>query len=394
MKKHNLVLAVLMALTGLSVAQAEDISLFDYEEASSAYEEAYVAGTVNVSKKRGDDQTAYDLNLDIDYDKVVSTPDRDVTMRADATGGVKRDGTAGADSIDNYTAGASVTVDNYFRPGSNGGFWYGSGSVRANDSFDDLETTAGVGVGYGRVTNVTPMAKAMRVVDELLKRNAITAKPSKAVYQSIAKIISRESEYRSKYGYKDYAQKWVADIADELTKAGLTNGSVNVAGILKARDVLIDEKISTRLNGWKVRAGVAYVGQNFDGLTDKPALEMGAEYHKPLSNRTQFSNEAVARAIINDGDNAYNVNNKMSLTHEVDDRIDWENSWGLDYAHSSVNGDDVTTNTLSSTFAYELSNSLDFTTTAQLSHVNGSSSATNPDGTDRALLMGVRYRLR
>lgn len=393
MKKAVLFTIVSGVLTTQGVAQAE-VTLFDYQEASSAYEEAYVNGNLFVGKNRGDGQSAYNLNLNVDYDKTLSSADRDLNIKADVDGTVSRDGAAGANSTDSYSAGASITADNYFQPGSNGAFWYGSASVRANDAFDDLETTAGIGVGYGRVVNVTPMAKAIRVIDELVARQALTAKPDKATYQAIAQIIARESEYVSRYGAKDYELNWIADIEAALKASGFVNGALNTAGILKSRDVLLDEKISLRRHGWKVRAGLGYVGTNFDGLTNKPALEAGAEYHLPLSNQTQFSNEATVRAIINDGDNAYNFNNNLSLTHEVDDRIDWENAWNLDYAKNSQNGDDVTTNTLSSTFIYELSNQLDFTTTARVANVNGSSDASNPDGTDRSLLMGVRYRLR
>lgn len=390
MKKQ--ILATLVASALMGVAQAE-VTLYDYEEGTSAFEEAYVNGSLDVSKNRGDGQSAYNLYLDANYDRTISTPDRDLSFGGYVSGTVNRSSTKDADSTDTYTANASVTADNYFQPGSNGAFWYGSASAAAVDSFDDMFTTASVGVGYGRVTNVTPMAKAIRIVDELVKYNVLRGKPGKAVYQEIARIVSKESEYSSRYGNKDYELKWIGDIEAALQRSGMLN-NLGAAGVLKARKVLMDEHISNRRIGWKVRAGLGYVGSNFDGLTNKPLLEAGAEYHRPLSNQTQFSDEAVFRAVLNDGDNGYNFNNTLSLTHEIDDRIDWENAWSLDYAKNSANGDDVTTNTLSSTFAYEINNALDFTTTARVANVKGSSDVTNPDGTDRALTMGVRYRLR
>ncbi len=392
MKKQILALSISTALLGMSAAQAE-VTLFDYQEASSSYEEAYVAGNVYLGKNRGDEQTAYNIDLNANYDRTISTPDRDLNLRGDVTGTVARSGAANADSTDSYTASASVTADNYFQPGSNGGFWYGSASVAALDTFDDLATTASIGVGYGRVTNVTPMAKTIRLMDELVRRNVLRGKPATAVYQQVAGIVARESEYVSRYGARDYDLKWIGDIEAALQGSGLLR-NLGAEGVLKARDVLVDEYFSTRRTGWKVRAGVGYVGSNFDGLTNKPLLEAGAEYHRPLDNQTQLSDEANVSAILNDGDNGYNFNNNLSLTREIDDRIDWENSWNLAYAKNSGNGDDVTTNTLASTFVYELNNSLDFTTTARIANVDGSTDVNNPDGTDRALTMGVRYRLR
>lgn len=68
---------------------------------------------------------------------------------------------------------------------------------------------------------------------------------------------------------------------------------------------------------------VGAVITDFDGEDGKPALELGAEYHRPLSNATQFSNEAIATATLKDGDDGFNFNfnNAMSLTNEISDKI-------------------------------------------------------------------------
>ncbi|CAA6817703.1 MAG: Unknown protein [uncultured Thiotrichaceae bacterium] len=400
MKKNIIALSVFSALSATSVAQAETVTLYDYDEATSAYEEAYFTGGLSVSNGRKDDQTAYDFSVGADYDRVFSSPSRDVTTKASVDGSISRAGTAGANKQDNYVAAISGTIDNYFTPGSNGAFWFGNASVRANDAFDDLETTASIGVGYGRVVNVTPMAKAIRVVEELVQLGVLRNTPAKSVYQQMANIIERESEYRSRYGFnEDYELKWITDILATLQ----TN--ISTAGTLKARDVLVDERISQRRYGWKVRAGLGYVGTNFDGLKDKPLLTAGAEYHQPLSNLTQFSNEATVNAIINDGDNGYNFNNAMSLTHEVDDRLDWENSWNLAYTKNTDNGDDVVTNSVASSLIYELNNTLDLTTTLAVQNIDGSSRTLTEtengvttsyaeDGTDTSLVVGVRYRFK
>ncbi|HHC74271.1 MAG TPA: DUF481 domain-containing protein [Thiothrix sp.] len=393
-KTLNYTIGLILANGVIASAHAENITLYDYTEATSAYEEAYIGGNLNITKNREDKQTAYDLNLNIDYDKVFSSSDRDTTLRVYADGNVKRDGTEDADSVDNYTAGASATVDNYFTPNSNTGFWYGSASIDSNSAYDDAQTKAVVGVGYGRVTNVTPMAKAIRIMDELKSRNILKAAPSKGAYQAIAQIIAKEKEYVSKYGGRDYQQYWINDMEKVLKSQNLIQGNFNAAGVLRTYHVLVNEKISTRKHGWKVRAGLGYVGQNFEGLSSKPALEVGAEYHKPLNNRTQFSNELVGTTILNNGDNAYNIKNIMSLTHEIDDRIDWENSWVMDYNANALDDDEVMNNTVTSRFAYELVNELDFTVTGKISNTDGSNDIDNPDGTDRALLMGVRYRLK
>lgn len=399
MKNISLKLAVAAVMAGgITSFASADISLYDYDEASSSYEDAYFTLDMNVGKNREDVQSSYNLDLGVDYDRVLSSPDRDLTLKLNTDGNISRAGTEGANSTDSYNIDTSVTVDNYFTPASKGGFWYGSARVQADDSFDDLQTRLSGGLGYGRVTNVTPMAKAIRLVDELKKRGSIASKPSKATYNQIAKIISREKEYKSKHGAraKYYQQHWVGDIEKALKTSGVVGSALNAAGILGARDVLVDERISTRKYGWKVRAGLAYVGTNFEGLKDNPGVELGGEYHKPLSNETQFSNVATLLTTFDDK-TSYTVDNNMTLTHELDDRLDWENSWNMNFNHAQTDSDNVTTNTLTSKLIYELGNSLDLTLAAKVKNSDGNDTritGDREDGTDHSVNFGVRYRLK
>ena len=354
---------------------------------------AYVNGTLNAGKTRGDDQNAYDLNLGVDYDQVFSSPDRDFRIEANGNGAVSRSGATGAERNSRYDYGIGATVDNYFNPAASNAFWYGSLNLQGNDAFNSRQITGILGAGYGRVKNVTPMAKSIRVIEELMARGSLTGAPSLQVYQNVANIIDREPEYRSKHGAADYEEVWINDIAKELQSSGMTAANFEASEIIRMYDILTRERISVRKVGWKVRAGVGYVFRSFDGSSDSdPALELGAEYHLPLSNQTQFSNEAVMTTILASGDQSYNFRNVMSLTHEIDDRIDWENAWTLTHDINGPTDTTNTVNTLSTAFIYELRNQLDFTTTLALSNYSGDETLGNPNGTDTSLFVGLRYR--
>jgi hypothetical protein len=135
------------------------------------------------------------------------------------------------------------------------------------------------------------------------------------------------------------------------------------------------------------------VVSDYDGESGKPALEAGAEYHKPISNRTQFSEEALVTAVLDSGDNGVHLTNTLTLTHEVSDRIDWENSWLL--AHSDYESSaDITSNTLSSTYRYYLSNALSYSVTAKLTDIEDGVDGNGNDETGKTLLMGLTYRLK
>ena len=391
--------SLFLALFSAPVATAQEISLYDYDQASSAVDEAYFTGTYSSENNRGSAQSAYNLDLSTNLEQVFSSEDRDTSFKVDVSGNSSRGSDEDDQSEKRYRASSSITVDNYFEPGSNGMFWYGRGSVIGDDTFSDLQTTLSAGIGYGRVVNVTPMAKAIRLIDELIERGAIDSAPSRVVYQQIAKIINKEAEFKSQYGSRSkfYQQPWIGAIEKVLIENTLVQKGLSAKGILAMRDVLIDEKISVRRHGWKVRAGLAYVGRNFEGIKNKPGLELGAEYHRPINLKTQFSNEATLLSILDKDSDSYAFNNDMSLTYEIDDRLDWINTWGLNVNHSAVDSDNVITNSLTSTLAYEVGNNLDLTVSAGINKSTGNDVRTAgdlDDGTDKKFYFGIRYRLR
>ena len=388
MKSNKLAFVIATAVAGssASMAMAESISLYDYEEATSAYEDAYINADFD-AKSGNQDQTSYDLDLSLDFEKVVSSPDRNTTFEFFGDTTKNRGGNAADKSVSNYQAFGSAKMDNYFEPGSNGAFWYGKGDLGLKKGADDPRVTATVGLGYGRVVVVTPMARAIRMVEALVERNILTQTPSKAVYQAVANIIAREEEYKSKYGLEDYEINWVQDIETAL------GGAIGAAGVIKSYSVLVDERISTRKHGWLVRAGVGAVLKDYDGSDGNPLLEVGAEYHRPLSNATQFSNAALLTAVLDDNDDSYTIQNTMSLTHEVSDRIDWENSWVLTHVNYE-NSNNETNNALTSGFSYYISNALSLNVTAKLTDYEDNVDGNGNDDLDKSLSMGLKYRLK
>ena len=391
MKKNLLTLSLIAAV--LPNTTWAEVTLFDYEEASSAYEDAYVSGRFNMNSGN-QDQTSYDLNVNADYERVFSTPDRDVSFGGNLQGFSERGGTEGDNAKENYLGNAAASMNRYFIPGSQGTFWYSDAEVGIKKGADDPRLKVGAGLGYGRVVNVTPMAKALRLVEALREKGMMRGDLNRAEYNSLAKLIAREDEYKSRFGLTDYEQNWLSEVEAILSLSGQINGELGAAGILIAREVLIDERISTRKHGWLVKGGVSGVLSDYDGESSKPGLDVGAEYHRPLSNQTQFSNETSLSATLKDSDGSYNVANDMSLTHEVSDRVDWINSWALGYDHSEKLDRDTTVNTVSSTYRYYISNKLSFDTVASLNKVDDEVDNNGNDEIDKSLFMGVTYRLK
>lgn len=386
-------LSLLVAISALSTtAYADNISLFDYQEATSAYENAYVSGRLNVnSGNQG--QASHDLNMDANYERVFTSPSRDVTMKGNLQGSSKRGSNKGDPTVENYLGNGSVGMNNYFQPNSNAAFGFADGDVGVKKGAKDPRVAVGAGVGFGRVKNVTPMAQAIRLVEALRNKGLVTGEVSKAEYNQIANIIARESEYRSSRGAADYREQWIGDIEKVLSGAGKLNTAGSAVAALKSYDVLVNERISTRKLGWLVKAGLGAVLQDYNGDSGKPALNLAGEYHMPLNNQTQFSNEAAASTVL-EGDGSYTLSNNMSLNHEISDRVDWLNSWKLNYSRDKSANKDVTSNALSSTYRYYLSNKMAFDTVVSATKVNDDIANNGNDEVDRSLFMGVTYRLK
>lgn len=287
--------------------------------------------------------------------------------------------------MSNYQAVGALTNDMYFQPNSNGLFWYGKGEVGVQKGMKDPFTKLTVGFGYGRVVNATPMAKSIRLIEALQER-AILSGMDRQTYIAVADVISREEEYISRYGSDEYLEYWIEDI-DALL------GDVGARGAIRSYDVLENERISTRKYGWLVRGGVGSVISNYDGSNSKPVLELGAEYHLPINNLTQFSEEAIMTAILDDGENGYVLSNDLSLTYELSDNIDWENGWLLTHSEYEKSND-ITTNSVASTFRYYISNSLSLSLTGLLEDTEDNIDGNGNDEIDRSLLFGMTYRLK
>ncbi len=105
-----------------------------------------------------------------------------------------------------------------------------------------------IGAGYGRFSDVTPLAKAFTIDEELRAADAISQPLDRDTLMKIAEAIGRRAEYSS-----------VKDLAAAVVTIIQTAGSVTIA----PRQVLmIEDVIATtgdeRNCGWAVQAGLGY----------------------------------------------------------------------------------------------------------------------------------------
>ncbi len=187
-----------------SVSYADTISIFDYEEATSAYEDAYLDAQFDL-RSGNQDQTSYNAVMSANYDRVFSSANRNTRIDFTGDGTISQGPNANDERKETYQALASLTNDMYFAPTVNDFFWYGKAEVGAQTDMVDPFTKLTVGLGYGRVVNATPMAKAIRVVEALQERGLLRGNVSRETYQDVAQVTAKEPMISSRYGSADYA---------------------------------------------------------------------------------------------------------------------------------------------------------------------------------------------
>ncbi len=401
---------------------ASALSLEDYTVANSSYDEAFISGNLTANEPAGDADNAqlgYNYTLIADYEKTFNTLPRSWSYGVilDATGSKSDQKTQSVttttvDPVTGETTTALATIptsteddwgikadgviDNYFHQSPYPkAFWFGQGEFETRDSREEDDVSATLGLGYGRVYNATPLAKVIRIVEELNREGLLTGPIPDSIALETAEIIDREDEFKSKFGEDEYRPDFYAAIEAALARSGsIRDGKLGALGAITMDDVLEDEPISVRRHGWVVRAGAGFQASDLSGISDNdPKLLFEWEYAKPYGYKGQFINTLSYEPIF--GDDTINIiNNEMTYTHEVSDRIDWTNSWRLSYSDSDTT--ETISHVLNTRYSFDLGNRLDYFVGLNLTQTDTDPNPIGSIGDDPAITLssGFNYRLK
>ena len=130
-------------------------------------------------------------------------------------------------------------------------FAYAGASARSSSSFEAIGLSFNAGLGYGRFTDVTPLAKAVRIDEYLVKRGSLTDHLHPVDQQIIAREIGSAATYDS-----------LADLLAVVQEIIEGSGLVRTGG-LDALDIseitqFIQERGFSRYCGWDLKFGLGY----------------------------------------------------------------------------------------------------------------------------------------
>jgi hypothetical protein len=260
----------------------------------------------------------------------------------------------------------------------------------ANDPFLKIEG----GIGYGRIIDATDLAKAMRLVEDLIKYRIVNREPSQRAYFELAEIITAESEYKDSYGPIEYEKYWFEALEEVLQRDGaLSAGGFGSLGHLRAQEVLINIPLSSdRSHGALSKIGVGYVFSDYVDTDNDPSLDLSYEYALP---RSTYKFQLVDRVdySLEIGDFSHLLQNTLSLNYALSLRTDWENNWVIALTIPDE-GEKVLTNDVTSTLKYYITNKIDLRTVFALSLIGDGVDDNGNDDLATSLSFKVTYQIK
>ncbi|KPL03528.1 MAG: hypothetical protein AMJ73_06580 [candidate division Zixibacteria bacterium SM1_73] len=177
-------------------------------------------------------------------------------------------------------------------------FGYGRLAVNYNSEADVLgrdepRTDVTVGGGYGRFINASPLAKAVRIEEFLMKEGILEDHLPKEHILELAYVIEREGEYQDLHG-AEYKPHWYKDMEEVMKKSGLLREEgIGALGALRIDEVIFRERVQDRYYGYDVFAGAGVTVTTPDTTIDrgKGLVNFGFRWARPVAWRTQLDQQ-------------------------------------------------------------------------------------------------------
>lgn len=272
-------------------------------------------------------------------------------------------------------------------------FAFGKLDGDAATTYDYPATRVTAGFGYGRFVNSTPLARALRIEEEMMDKGVLLDSLPLGTLLDFAKALALETrkEYRERYYH--WEREYFLMLEEILNRSNLLhNADLGSAGSLVIQDVL-EEYISPRYYGYEVNAGVGYdllPAYQADGRSIFASLAFNSA--TPLGFKTQFIEKASLRIPFTGRKFGKEMHSSLllSLSYELAAQIDVIGTYQLklDRIRSDESNDYsmVVHNQFNGTFAYLIVDHLVMSNTLTLSH------STQSEGLSAEVSSAISFR--
>lgn len=149
-----------------------------------------------------------------------------------------------------YLTAADGSYKRYLTPEGDA-FAFAGAAARSSSSFSSLGMSVNVGLGLGRFSDVTPLATATRIDDDLFLRQRLTSRLRAADLQILAYEIGSRDTYLTRADL-------LAVLQEIIESSGFVKGGSLDAFDLSKIDALLSDGGFTRYCGWDGKIGVGY----------------------------------------------------------------------------------------------------------------------------------------
>ena len=240
--RKTLVLVMLGGLLGSMVCFGVSLSLCDYQSP-----ETYLADMhLSFSYRYFDDPATVGTDIDsgrlaLSYSQLADAPSMGYTLAG--TGEITLTQLRPSGGLGQASGTLRFYLSEEMPYFAFGGF---EASIATGQPQPGLEIRTGL--GYGRFSDVTPLAKAFSIEEELLALDAIPASLDDAVLLAVAEEIGRQAEYET-------IDDLVAAVEGLIEAA--TGVELDALAILTVEEIIL-ETGDERYCGWAVQAGIGY----------------------------------------------------------------------------------------------------------------------------------------
>ena len=323
---------MLVALLSVASAEAQNVSVVDYEVPVSRADNLRIGALSFNLTTAGNEIITEQGNVGLVYKKFYSS--LPFAYSIDAVGSASyirelestpnRDGTYDSHRNGTYEYSVDMRVQKYFLR-TNEFFYSISPDILDSRAFERPQIDVVVGLGYGRFINATALRKAVRIEDFLFKEGVISDRMPKDTMINLGHTIQKENEYRDLYGDRSYQNYWYEDMTNEINKTELVTGGGNIGpiGIFRMREVLTQEQISDRFFGWDANVGLQYQIQTQAEAIKRPplALAVSLRYSRPISWRMQINTRFIVDTPFEDLGRVYNARQNIDFIYEITNKI-------------------------------------------------------------------------
>ncbi len=353
-----------LVVLGIGPAWSQNVSIIDYKAPTSRAQSFFLDFNSSYSM-RGERINSGRGNLELTYRRFYDSIPFGYSI--DAIGSFSLEGEEEEGIKIDYLSDAGFRIKKYIE-----GDMFGSLNLHQSyiKSYDRPAVDLTVSLGYGRFMNATALAKAVRIEDLLIEENVISGRMPRENILDLAKVIDKEREYRERFG-PIYREKWYEDMEKIIRDSGkLTQEHISAIGVLRMQEVLTRERITDRLYGWDLSAGVKQelMMPRGEAKRPTPALDLAVRYARPLGWRIMWSEEMVlnspfgARFL-----EEYKVALTSLFAYEIANRISLNINHLLNLSRSSPGGELTLNNFLNVIFIFYIENKLNLVLSEKIS---------------------------